>query len=72
MGQEMKSINTEIGDWWTRYFLNEGTWNGENLLANLKLDDGAGFRNFVRLTPSDIERLQQVIGCKTAQTKTKY
>jgi hypothetical protein len=47
-------------------------WNGENLLADLKLEDGAGFRNVVRMTASDFEMLLQIIGCKTAQTDTKY
>jgi hypothetical protein len=29
-------------------------------LADLKLEDGAGFRNFVRMTPSDFEILLQI------------
>jgi hypothetical protein len=49
--------------WWTRHFLNEGTWYGENILAYLKLEDGAGFRNFVRMTVSDFEILLQIISC---------
>jgi hypothetical protein len=47
-------------------------WNGEKLLAVMKLEDGAVFRNFVRMSPSDFEMLWQIIGCKTAQTKRQY
>jgi len=38
----MKGTNWIL--WWSRYFLNEGTQNGENLLADMKLEDGAVFR----------------------------
>jgi hypothetical protein len=29
--------------WWTRHFFKEGTSYGDNLLADLKVEDGAGF-----------------------------
>jgi hypothetical protein len=54
---------------WTRYFLNEGMWNAENVLTDLKLEDGAGFKNFVRMT---FWNAGQIIGYKIAQTDTKY
>jgi hypothetical protein len=57
--------------WWTWHFLNKGTGYGENL-AYLKLEDGAGFRNFVRMTLSDFEILLQIIGSKISGTETKY
>jgi hypothetical protein len=33
-------------------------------VADLKVEDGAGFRNFVSLTPTYFEVLLQIIGCK--------
>jgi hypothetical protein len=41
-------------------------------LADMKIEDGAVFRNFVRMTTSDFEILRQIIGCKIAQTKRQY
>jgi hypothetical protein len=41
---------------------------GGNLLADLKLEAGACFRNFVRKTPSDFEVLLQMIGCKISSS----
>lgn len=58
--------------WQNTYFLNEGTWYGENLLADLNLQDGADFRNFVRMTPYDFEKSLQIIRCKISQTDTQY
>jgi hypothetical protein len=50
--------------WWTRHFLKEGTRSGVNLLVDFKVEDGDGFNIFVRMTPTDFEVLQQMIGCK--------
>lgn len=58
--------------WWNTYFLNEETWYGENRLADLNLQDGAGFRNFVRMTPYDFEKSLQIIRCKISWTDTQY
>jgi hypothetical protein len=58
--------------WWTRHFLNKGNQYEENLLADWKPEDGAGFRNFFRMTPSDFEILLQVIGSRISGTGTKY
>jgi hypothetical protein len=41
-------------------------------LADLKLEEGAGFKNFVRMTPSDFEILPPTIGSKISGTETKY
>jgi hypothetical protein len=48
--------------WWTRLFLKEGTRCGDNLSTDLKVEDGAGFRNVVRMTRTDSEVLLQMIG----------
>jgi hypothetical protein len=41
-------------------------------LADLKLEYGAGSRNFVRMTPLDFEILLQIIGSRISGTETKY
>jgi hypothetical protein len=50
--------------WWARHFLKDRANYGDNILADLKVEDGAGFRTFVRMTPTDSEVLLQMIGCK--------
>jgi hypothetical protein len=44
--------------------LKEGAMYGVNLLSDFKVEDGAGFRNFVRMSPIDFEVLLQMVGCK--------
>ena len=46
-------------------------WCGENVLANLKLEDRSGYRDFVR-TSSKFEVLLQMVDCKMSWTNTKY
>jgi hypothetical protein len=58
--------------WRNTYFLNEETLYGENLLADLNLQDAAGFRNFVRMTPHDFKKSLQIIRCKISRTYTQY
>lgn len=58
--------------WQNTYFLSEGTLYGENLLADLNLQDRAGFRNFVRMTPYDFKKLLQIIRCEISRTDTHY
>jgi hypothetical protein len=41
-------------------------------VADLKLEAGAHFRNFFRMTPSDFEVLLQMIGCKMSSTNATY
>ena len=41
-------------------------------MADMKIEDGTVFRNFVGMTPYDFEILRQIIGCKIAQTKRQY
>jgi hypothetical protein len=47
--------------WCTGNILKEGARYEDNLLADLKVEDEAGFRNFVRMTPTDFEVLQEMI-----------
>jgi hypothetical protein len=39
---------------WTRRYFNDGVQHGQNLLRELNIEDGSGFRNFVRMTRSDL------------------
>lgn len=41
-------------------------------MAGLSPQDGAGFRNFVRMTPYDFEKSLQIIHCKISRTDTQY
>jgi hypothetical protein len=40
-------------------FFNGRVQQGHNLLCELRVEDGSGFRNFVRMTKSDFEILFQ-------------
>jgi hypothetical protein len=44
--------------------IEEGSRYGENLLADFKVEDGTGFRNFVRMTPTDFAALLRMFDCK--------
>jgi hypothetical protein len=57
---------------WTRRFFNDGVQHGQNLLRELNVEDGAGFRNFVKMTESDFEILLQKIGPVIQRKDTKY
>jgi hypothetical protein len=46
--------------WWTRHFLKEGTRYGNKHLVDLKVEDGADFRNFVKMTQTDIKESNTV------------
>lgn len=58
--------------WWTRKFLEESSYYGQNLLSDLRLEDGAGFRNFTRMTPTDFEILLGFVGPKISKKCTRY
>jgi hypothetical protein len=45
------------------HFLKETTYE-DNLLADLKVKDEAGFRNFVRMTSTDFDVVLQMTDCK--------
>jgi hypothetical protein len=51
----MRDSNKEIvgdgGLGW--HFLKEGTRYTDNLLADLNIEDGTGFRNFARMVPTN-------------------
>jgi hypothetical protein len=46
----------------TQRFFNDGVQQGQNLLRELNIEDGSGFRNFIRMTKSDFQILLQKIG----------
>ncbi|KAK9744033.1 hypothetical protein QE152_g8135 [Popillia japonica] len=58
--------------WWQRQFLQNGTYYGDNLMAELLLNDGSSFRNFVRLTKSDFEEVLCLVGPKIFKKNTNY
>jgi hypothetical protein len=46
--------------------------HGQNLLRELNIEDGSGFRNFVSMLKNDFEILLQKIGPITERKDTKY
>jgi hypothetical protein len=46
--------------WWMRQLFAGGHRYGLDLLDTLKLEDGSGFRNFIRMTPTDFKRRLKV------------
>jgi len=38
----------------------------------MKLEDGMGFSNFTRMTPSDFEELLQMVGGKISKCDTRF
>jgi hypothetical protein len=57
---------------WTQRFLKDGVQHGQNILRELHIEDGSGFRNFVRMTKSDFEIFLQKIGPIIQRKVTKY
>jgi hypothetical protein len=57
---------------WTRRVFSDGVQHGQNLLRELNIEDGSGFRNFVRITKSDFGILFQTIGPIIQRKDTKY
>ncbi|GFG30870.1 hypothetical protein Cfor_10278, partial [Coptotermes formosanus] len=47
---------------WTRRFFSDGFQHGQNLLRELNIEDGSGFRRFARMTKSDVDILLPKIG----------
>ena len=58
--------------WWSRNLFAGGVSVGLNLLEKLKLEDGMGFSNFTRMTPSDFEELLQMFGGKISKCDTRF
>lgn len=49
----------------------DGTNYDDKLMSDLKLEDGAGFQNFTRMSPSDFEALLVMVGGKISRKNTK-
>lgn len=58
--------------WWTRKIFQEGDSYGINLMNELMLEDGSGFRNFTRMSSSDFEIILQKVGPKISKLDTRY
>jgi hypothetical protein len=58
--------------WWMRQLLVGGHRHGLDLLDTLKLEDGSGFRNFIRMTPTKFECVLKMIGGKISKEKTRF
>ena len=43
-----------------------------NLLEQLKLEDGMGFRNFLRMSPADFKTFLQMVGEKISKDCTVF
>jgi hypothetical protein len=57
--------------WWMRQLFAGRHRHGLDPLDTLKLEDGFGFRNFMRMAPTDFECLLNVIGGKISKENTK-
>lgn len=58
--------------WQRRIFQSRIQYSGTNLLADLRLEDASGFRNFCRLSPTDFEYLLTLIGPIISKRDTNY
>jgi hypothetical protein len=58
--------------WRMRQLFEEGHRNWLDLLDTLKLEDGSGFRNFIRMTPTDFDCLLKMIGGKISKQNTRF
>lgn len=58
--------------WWTRELFKDRNNHGHDLLDTLRLEDGMGFRNFVRMNPVDFECLLTMVGPSISKTKTNF
>lgn len=50
----------------------KGTRFGLNLLTSLKMENVMGFRNFTRLTPTDFEKLLQLLGGTIQDKESRF
>jgi hypothetical protein len=58
--------------WWMRQLFAGGHRHGLELLDILKLEDGSGFRNFIRMTSTNFESLLKMIGGKISKENTRF
>jgi hypothetical protein len=63
--------NKEPKRWMYQLFAG-GHRHGLDLLDTLKLEDGSGFRNFIRMTVTDFEYLLKMIGGKILKEDTRF
>jgi putative component of toxin-antitoxin plasmid stabilization module len=57
---------------WKHGLFNDGVLHGYGLLRELHIEDGSGYRNFVRITKSDMEILLQKTGPRIQGKDTKF
>nr|CAD7587678.1 unnamed protein product [Timema genevievae] len=58
----MLMIRSEFESRWVCKVLQNGLFNANNFLTELKLEDGSGFRNFTRVSPTDFKVILQIVG----------
>lgn len=57
---------------WTRELFKNNFEHAGNLLHELRLEDGSGFRNFVRMTAVDFEELLRMVAPSICKMDTKF
>jgi hypothetical protein len=57
---------------WMQRVFSDGVQHGHNLLHELNIQEGSGFRNFIRMTESDFETLPQETVPRNERKDTKY
>lgn len=58
--------------WWVRKLFSNNSDTCRDLLDTLRLEDGMGFVNFLRMTPKDFENLLQMVAPKVFKENTKF
>jgi hypothetical protein len=58
--------------WWMRQLFAGGRRHGLDLLDTLTLEDGSGFVNFIRMTPTDFECLLKMISGKISKDSRRF
>ena len=53
-------------------FLKDGTSHDDNLMSELFLNDGSLFRNFVRVTKADFEKILDLVAPKICKKNANY
>lgn len=58
--------------WWRRQLFQSSNRPAHDLLDTLRLEDGMGFRNFVRMSPVDFEELLQMVGARISKQNSTF
>ena len=66
------SIKKRPKKWWVRKLFQSGNQHSTNLLDTLRLNDGSGFRNFLRMSPTDFETILMKVGSQIAKKNTNF